>query len=173
MGFLSGLGDLVKQFSGGSAAGAPTAEQFSQLAGAVPQSSVASGLAEVFRSGETAPFAQLASQLFSHSNGTQQASVLNSLVAAVGPEVLSKVTGSSSSPLASLLAGNQAPITPDQAATIKPEDIQTLAEHAEKADPSIIDKLSELYAAHPQLIQGLGAAAVAVAAKHIMSKHEG
>ena len=53
---------------------------------------------------------------------------------------------------------------------IKPEDIQTLAEHAEKADPSIIDKLSELYAAHPQLIQGLGAAAVAIALKHITTK---
>ena len=164
-GLLSGLGDLVKQFSGGA-----TGEQLNQVAGSVPQSTVASGLAEVFRSSDTAPFAQLASQLFSNSNGTQQASVLNSLVAAVGPEVLAKVTGSSNSPLASLLAGNQAPITPEQAAAIKPEDIQTLAEHAEKADPSIIDKLSELYAAHPQLIQGLGAAAVAIALKHITTK---
>jgi hypothetical protein len=169
MGFLSGIGDLVKQFSG---EGGATSEQFAQLAGSVPQSALAGGLAEVFRSGETPPFAQLASQLFSNSNNTQQASVLNTLVAAVGPEILSKVTGSSSSPLAALLAGNQAPITPEQASAIKPEDIQTLAEHAEKADPSIIDKLSELYAAHPQLIQGLGAAAVAIAVKHIASKHE-
>jgi hypothetical protein len=164
-GLLSGLGDLVKQFSGGA-----SSEQLTQLAGSVPQSTVASGLAEVFRSPETAPFAQLASQLFSKSNGNQQASVLNTLVAAVGPEVLSKITGSSTSPLASLLAGNQAPITPEQASAIKPEDVQALAEHAEQADPSIIDKLSSLYAAHPQLIQGLGAVAVAVALKHITSK---
>jgi len=167
-GLLSGVGDLVKQFSGG---GGATGEQLTQLAGTVPESSVASSLAEVFRSPQTAPFAQLASQLFSNSNGQQQASVLNSLVAAVGPEVLAKVTGSASSPLASLLAGNQSPITPEQAAAIKPEDIQTLAEHAEQSDPSIIDKLSSLYAAHPQLIQGLGAAAVAIALKHITEKH--
>jgi len=164
-GLLSGVGDLVKQFSGA------TGEQLTQLAGTVPESSVASSLAEVFRSPQTAPFAQLASQLFSNSNGQQQASVLNSLVAAVGPEVLAKVTGSASSPLASLLAGNQSPITPEQAAAIKPEDIQTLAEHAEQSDPSIIDKLSSLYAAHPQLIQGLGAAAVVIALKHITEKH--
>lgn len=171
MGLLSGIGDLLKQVSGSSGA-AVSGEQLTALAGSVPQSTVAGSLAQVFRSGETPPFAQLASQLFSNSSGQQQASVLNSLVAAVGPEVLSKLTGSASSPLASLLAGNQAPITPEQAAAIKPEEVQTLAEHAEKADPSIIDKLSELYAAHPQLIQTLGAAAVAVAVKHIAQSHQ-
>jgi hypothetical protein len=165
-GLLSGLGDVVKQMAGGSGG-----EQLTQLAAGLPQSSVASGLAEVFRSPETAPFAQLASQLFSKSNGEQQASVLNSLVAAAGPEVLATLTGSASSPLASLLAENQTPITAEQAVAIKPEDIQTLAEHAEKADPSIVDKLSALYAAHPQLIQGLGAVAVAIAMKHITEKH--
>jgi hypothetical protein len=128
MGFMSEIGDLLKQASGG---GGATAEQFSALAGAVPESPVASGLTEVFRSGETPPFAQLASQLFSKSSGTRQASMMNSRVAAVGPEMLSKVTGSSTSPLASLLAGNQAPITP---ALVKPEDVKALAEHAEKAD---------------------------------------
>jgi len=165
-GLLSGIGDLVKQFTGGGATG----EQLTQLAGSVPQSSVASGLAEVFRSPETASFSQLTSQLFANSNGSQQASVLASLAAAAGPELLSKLTGGGSSPLASLL-GNPAAITPEAAAAVKPEDVQALAEHAEKADPSIIDKISELYSAHPQLMQGLGAAAVAIAVQHISAKH--
>ncbi|AXC11486.1 hypothetical protein ACPOL_2162 [Acidisarcina polymorpha] len=171
MGFLSGIGDLVKQFAGNSGTPA-TGEQLTQLAGAVPQSSVAGGLAEVFRSGQTPPFAQLASQLFSNSNGQQQASVLNSLITAAGPGVLAHLAGNSSSPLASLLQGNQTQITPEQAAAVKPEEVQALAEHAEKADPSIIDKLSELYAAHPQLIQSLGAAAVTIAVQHIAKSHE-
>jgi hypothetical protein len=170
MGLLSGVGDLLKQFSGEREGAADTL--LAQLAGSAPQSSVAGGLAEVFKSNQTAPFAQLASQLFSHSNGEQQASVLNTLVASVGPSVLAQLTGSSSSPLASLLAGNQAPITPEQAANVKPEEVQALAEHAEKEDPSIIDKLSQLYAAHPQLIQTLGAAAVAIAVEHISKNRE-
>ncbi len=169
MGLLGGVGDLLKNLGGENSGGA--GQLLEQLAGSAPQSAVAGGLAEVFKSDQTAPFAQLASQLFSNSDGGQKASVLNSLLAAVGPEVLTKLTGSSSSPLASLIAGNQAAITPEQAAAIPPEEVRTLAEHAEKADPSIIDKVSELYSAHPQLIQALGAAAVAVAAAHI-SKHQ-
>jgi hypothetical protein len=170
MGFLDGVGDLLKNLGGENSGNAGLLLQ--QLAGSAPQSAVAGGLAEVFKSNQTAPFAQLASQLFSNSNGQQQASVLNTLVAAVGPEVLSKLTGSASSPLAQLLSGNQAPITAEQAANVDPQEVQTLAEHAEKADPSIIDKLSELYAAHPQLIQTLGAAAVSIAAAHIAKSHQ-
>jgi hypothetical protein len=164
MGFLSGVGDLVKQFSSG---GGTDAEQ---LLGAAPQSSVASGLAEVFRSSETAPFAQQASQLFASSNGSQQANVLNALIAAAGPAVLAKLGGTS---LAGLLGGSPGTITPEQAASVDPEAVQALAEHAEKQDPSIIDKISEVYSAHPQMIQALGAAALALAASHIAKNHQG
>jgi hypothetical protein len=57
MGFLSSIGSLLQQCTG--------PEHFDQMAQAVPQSSIASGLAEAFRSGETPPFAQMAGQLFS------------------------------------------------------------------------------------------------------------
>lgn len=165
MGMLSGFGDLIKQFS--SAEGGAAAEQ---TVGSAPQSAIASGLAEVFRSSETAPFAQQASQLFANSNGTQQASVLNALLAAAGPAVLAKLGGGSS--LAGLLGSSPGTITPEQAASVNPEEVQALAEHAEKQDPSIMDRISEVYSAHPQMIQALGAAALALAAAHI-SKNQG
>jgi hypothetical protein len=165
MGFLSSLGDLAKQFSSGE--GGAGAEQ---LLSAAPQSSIASGLAEVFRSNETAPFAQQASQLFANSNGSQQANVLNALMAAAGPAVLAKLGGGSS--LAGLLGGSPGTITPEQAASVNPEEVQALAEHAEKQDPSIIDKISEVYSAHPQMIQALGAAALALAASHIAKSQQ-
>jgi hypothetical protein len=165
MGMLSGLGDLVKQFS--SAEGGAAAQQ---TVGSAPQSAIASGLAEVFRSSETAPFAQQASQLFANSNGSQQASVLNALIAAAGPTVLAKLGGGSS--LAGLLGSSPGTITPEQAASVNPEEVQALAEHAEKQDPSIMDRISEVYSAHPQMIQALGAAALALAAAHI-SKNQG
>lgn len=166
MGFLSSLGDLAKQFQSGEAGSG----QLEQLLGAAPQSAVAGGLAQVFRSGETAPFAQQASQLFAKSDGTQQASVLNTLIAAAGPAVLAKLGGGS---LAGLLGSAPGTVTPEQAAAVPPEEVQALAEHAEKQDPSIIDKLSQVYAAHPQMIQALGAAALAIAAKHISENHKG
>jgi hypothetical protein len=153
MGFLSSLGDLAKQFQSGEAGSG----QLEQLLGAAPQSAVAGGLAQVFRSGETAPF-------------TQQASVLNTLIAAAGPAVLAKLGGGS---LAGLLGSAPGTVTPEQAAAVPPEEVQALAEHAEKQDPSIIDKLSQVYAAHPQMIQALGAAALAIAAKHISENHKG
>lgn len=166
MGFLSGLGDLVKQYSSGE--GGASAEQ---VVGAAPQSAIASGLAEVFRSGETAPFAQQASQLFANSNGSQQASVLNTLLAAAGPAVLAKL--GSGSALAGLLGNAPGTVTPEQAAAVNPEEVQALAEHAEKQDPSIIDKISQVYSEHPQMIQALGAAALAIAASHIAKNHQG
>ncbi len=170
MGLFAGVGDLLKQFSGDN--GSEAGQALEKAAGAAPPSAVAGGLAEVFRSGQTPPFAQLASQLFSNSNGQQQASVLNTLLSAVGPGALGQLAGSSSSPLASLLANGEAPVTAEQAAEIKPEELQTLAEHAEKADPTIVDKLSQLYAAHPQLIQSLGAAAVSIAVQHMARSRE-
>ncbi len=56
-------------------------QHFDQVAQAVPPSTLASGLAEAFRSGQTAPFPQLASQLFANENGPQQAGGLNGLMA--------------------------------------------------------------------------------------------
>jgi hypothetical protein len=164
MGFLSSLGDMVKQFSAEN----PAAAQ--QLLGSAPQSAVAGSLAEVFRSSETAPFAEQASQLFAKSDGTQQASLLNTLIASVGPAVLSHLGGSS--PQLAALLGSGGQVTPEQAATVKPEEVQALAEHAEKEDPSVMDRLSEIYAAHPQVIQALGAAALALAAQHIAKNHQ-
>jgi hypothetical protein len=173
MSFLSGIGDLLKQYSDGThaAAGAPGVEQhFDQVAQAVPSSTLAGGLAEAFRSGDTAPFPQMAAQLFANGNSQQQAGVLNSLMAAVGPSVLAQFAGSSSnSPLAALLRSGS--VTPAETANVSPADVQALTEHAQKQDPSIIDRVSEIYAEHPTLIKSLGAAALTIAMKKISQQH--
>jgi len=172
MSFLSGIGDLLKQYSGGATSSTPAVEQhFDQVAQAVPSSTVASGLAEVFRSQQTASFPQLAAQLFANGNSQQQAGVLNGLVATLGPSVIAKFAGSApNSPLASLLqsAGS---ITPTQAATVNPADVEALTSHAQGQDPSIIDRVSAIYAQHPVLIKSLGAAALTIAMKKIADSH--
>jgi hypothetical protein len=173
MSFLSGIGDLLKQYSDSNhaAAGAPGVEQhFDQVAQAVPSSTLAGGLAEAFRSGDTAPFPQMAAQLFANGNSQQQAGVLNSLMAAVGPSMLSQFAGSSpNSPLAALLRSGS--VTPAETANVSPADVQALTEHAQKQDPSIIDRVSEIYAEHPTLIKTLGAAALTIAMKKISQQH--
>ena len=173
MSLLGGISDLLKQVSGSGAAPANAEQQFDQLAQAVPSSSVASGLAQAFRSGETPPFAQMASQLFSNGNGQQQASMLTTLMSSVGPEVLAKFTGGNpNSPLAGLLQSGQTQVSAEQAAQIDPSEVQALAQHVEQHDPSIIDRVSQVYAEHPTLIKTLGAAAMAIAVKEIAERHQ-
>jgi hypothetical protein len=173
MSFLSGIGDLLKQYSASSAtpSDSPAIEQhFDQVAHAVPSSSLASGLAEAFRSGQTAPFPQMAAQLFANGNNQQQAGVLNSLVAALGPAVISKFAGSAPNlPLAALLQSGS--VTPAQAASVSPADVEALTSHAQNQDPSIIDRVSAIYAQHPVLIKSLGAAALTIAMKKIADSH--
>jgi hypothetical protein len=173
MSFLSGIGDLFKQYSADSAtpATAPVVKQhFDQVAQAVPSSTVTSGLAEAFRSGQTASFPQMAAQLFAHGNSQQQAGVLNGLMASLGPAVIDQFAGRSpNSPLAALLQSGS--VTPAQAASVSPAEVEALTSHAQTQDPSIIDRVSAIYAQDPVLINSLGAAALTIAMKKIAEQH--
>ncbi|MCU1294899.1 MAG: hypothetical protein JWP08_3749, partial [Bryobacterales bacterium] len=57
------------------------------------------------------------------------------------------------------------------ASQVDPAEVQRLAEHAEKQDPSIVDQLSQVYAQHPTLVKSLGAAALGIAMKRIAETH--
>ena len=66
--------------------------------------------------------------------------------------------------LASILGGGgNRQVTPEEAARVPPEEIQHLANHVEKKDPSIVDRVSEMYAQQPAIVKTLGGAALAVA----------
>lgn len=172
MSFLSSIGGLLQQYAGGNAPTEKVEEHFDQVAGAVPPSSMATGLAEAFRSSDTAPFSQMASQLFSNGNGSQQASMLNTLIASAGPAVLtSLMAGGAGGVLANLLKGGQTTVTPEQASEIPPAEVQQLAEHVEKHDGSIIDKISQVYAEHPTLIKSLGIAAMGIIMNKMSQTH--
>jgi hypothetical protein len=172
MSLISGISDLLKQYAGGSApatAQGNVEQHFDQVSQAVPPSSVASGLAEAFRSQQTAPFPQMAAQLFAGGNGQQQASVLNGLATTLGPALLAKFAAGSNSPLAALLQSGS--VTPAQAATVSPADVEALTSHAAAQDPSILDRVSAIYAEHPTLIKSLGAAAMVIAMNKISQQH--
>jgi hypothetical protein len=103
--------------------------------------------------------------LFSQSNGQQRAGILTQLLSASGVNPLSAIGGQ----LGSLLKpGSQ--VTPQEAEQIPAEAVQQLAEHAQASNPSIIDQASSFYAQHPQLVQGLGAGALALIMSHMSKK---
>lgn len=164
---LSDLLSVVRQYSGASASTPPpnTQQDFAKVAQVAPQSHLAGGLAEAFRSDQTPPFPQMLGNLFGQSNGEQRAGILTQLLSSSGVNPLSAL-GDRFSGL--LKPGSQ--VTPQQAEQVPPEAVQQLAEHAQKNDPSIVDQASNFYAQHPQLVQGLGAGALALIMSHISKK---
>lgn len=111
----------------------------------------------------------MVSQLFSNSNGNQRAGLLNTLMSSgAGAGMLAQIAQSAG---LSLPSGGSAPqITPEAAARVTPEMVQQAAAQAEKHDPSIIDRVSQLYAQHPTLINMLGTAAMSMAMSHLASR---
>jgi hypothetical protein len=165
MSLLDNLGSIVDQFTRGSASDADVHAAYDQVATAVPQGTLATGLGHAFKSDQTPPFEQMVSGLYGQSDPNQKAGLLNQLLGALGP-------GGGSQLLASLglggLAGAAAGerVTPEQAQEVSPEAVQTIARQAATRDPSIMDKAAGFYAQHPTLVKAIGAGALAL----LMSK---
>lgn len=173
MSWMNEIANVLQNYSQGgqSAATDDVGHHFGQVAQAAPPAALADGLSAMFRSEQTPPFAQMIGQLFSNSNGDQRASLLNTLLASgAGAGILAQLARSAGINLPSAAGGGAAPITPETAAQISPEAVQEAAAHAERHDPSIIDRVSEIYAQHPTLVKTLGAAAMTMALSHLANR---
>lgn len=168
MAWMNEIGGLLQKYSSASAANPhpDTAQDFGRVSQTAPPSTISAGLADAFRSNETPPFAQMVAGLFGNSNGEQRAGILNQLAHSVNP---GNISGGLLGGLSGLLSSGSA-ITPQQAEQVSPEAVQHLAEHAEKQDPSAVEKASQFYSQHPTLVQGLGAGALALIMSRI-SQH--
>jgi hypothetical protein len=149
-------------------------EDFDQFVRAAPPEAVADGLSAAFRSDQTPPFPQMASQLFGRAGGPQRANILNMLLTTVGPLVVQQILarrrrGTAASGQGGVLGqilrgGSSAPqVTPQTADQLDPQDVEDIAREAEKKDPSVIDRISQVYAQQPHLVKMLGGAALAIA----------
>jgi len=175
MSWFNQVGDILQRYTGGSV---PTTSgeaqaDFAKVAEQAPQSALAGGITEAFRSSSTPPFSEMVAQLFGHSDDGQRAGILNHLIAAAGPAALS---GGLLGQLQSALGGGggggvQPAVTPEQARQVPPEAVQQLAEHAQKNDPTIVERASAFYAQHPTLVKGLGTVAVALVMRHMSKPH--
>jgi hypothetical protein len=167
MSWMSQVGNLLQQYAGGASAtpSADVHDHFDQVAKAAPQSTIASGLAAAFQSGQTAGFGPMLGTLFSNSSGEQKAGLLNQLLGSVNPATLTTMLSGAglSGVLGSLTSGGTPQITPEQAQKISPEVVQQIATHAQSSNPSVVDSVSSFYAQHSTLIKTLGGAALSVA----------
>ena len=152
-----GLLDLLQQALGGNA-NAET--QFDQVAQQAPPDQLGAGLAAAMRSPETPSFGSMVSQMFGQSSPTQQAGVLNQILAALGPAAATALAGGA---LGRMLAPGQTHVTPEQASQLSPGQVSEIAAQAEQAHPGVVDQVSQFYAQHSGLIKVLGGAALAVA----------
>lgn len=164
------LGSLLQQYAGSAnnANPAQAERDFDQVAQDAPRSALAQGVTATLRSDQTPPFSQMVGQLFSQGDSGQRTTMLNQLLAGIGPGLLSSIGGGA---LGALFHGNDntaAPqLTAEQASTLTPEQVQQIAAQAEQHNPGIVDRMGDLYAQHPQLLKGLGGAALAIALGHM------
>ncbi len=167
-----GLLDILQQYAGGT--GMPAAQtdaHFDEVARSAPRSDLGSGIAAALRSDATPPLGQIVGDLFGRADSQQRAGMLNQLVQALGPGALSGIAGGA---LGRIFGSGSAPstITPEQAAKLSPADASAIAAHAEKHDPSVIDRLGQFYAEHPTLVKSLGAAALGIVMSHMGNRRQ-
>ena len=168
MGWADAIKELIAGAAGGGTAQAPSVpnpeQTFQQAAEQAPPQVVGSGLAEAFRSNQTPSFPEMVSTLFSHSNPEQRAGLLSRLMSAAGSAALS-------GPLAGLLGTNTSgQVSPQQASQVSPQAVQQLAQHAQNANPSILEEVGSFYSQHPQVVQALGGLALSIAIQHMVRR---
>jgi hypothetical protein len=156
-----GLMDILQQYA---ARPTSTEKDFDEVVPQVPAEVVGDGLAHAFRSDATPPFGNMVSQLFGGSNPQLRAGLLNQLIRAVGPAVLAKIAGGALGRFGQAPAVTASPtVSETDAAQVSPDQVREIAEEAQKQDPGVLDRIGGFYAQHPEIVKGLGGAALAIA----------
>jgi hypothetical protein len=168
MAWMDEITEIVSRYAGVSGGSAPAPENphqdYVNIAKAAPPQVMADALSQAFRSDQTPTFPEMVSSLFRQSNPDQRAGLLNHLIGALGPAALA------SFPALRQLAGGPGggqSVTPETAGQISAEQVQQIANHAQRDNPSIVDQVSSFYAQHPNVVKALGGAAITIALRHI------
>ncbi len=142
-------------------------QHFDQVVAHAPANELGRGVAEAFRSDKTPDMGQMVGQLFGNSNGSQQAGMLNQILATLGPAAASAIAGGVLGRMMAPSAAQATPsaatqITPAQASTLSPDQVKDIVNTAGQQNPGLADQLGSYYAEHSGLIKTLGAAALAI-----------
>ena len=81
-----------------------------------------------------------------------------------GPAPAAGQAGGLGGLLGNILRGDGPPrVSPEVAEQVSTQEVEEIAREAEKKDPSVIDRISEVYAQQPELLKVLGSVALGVA----------
>ena len=134
--------------------------RFDEAAQQASPDELGAGVAEALRSDQTPPMGDMVSQLFGRSSSTEQAGLLNQILATLGPAVAGALGGGA---LGRVLRPGQTEVTPEDAAKVSPRDVSDIVTQAEKERPEVVDQLGRFYAQHSGLIKTLGSTALLIA----------
>ena len=155
---------LLSQYASGAVPHGDAGTHFQQVSQSVDADTLAHGISTALRSDQTPPFAQIVSQLFSAGSGDQKVAMLNTLLSSVSPDQRAALAAL----VPGLAAGSS--VTPAQAAAVTPSALQSVVQRVEQHDGGIVEKMSAVYAAHPTLVQTMGATAMMIAMRAIASR---
>ena len=158
------LGNLLQKYLNvpSDQSNADVASHYDEIAQHASPQIMGQGIADALRSDQTPSLGEMVSGMFTRANPQQQAGMLNQILGSVNPGVLGSLGGVLGG-LASQVGGGHVQITPQQASELSPQQVQDLANHAEKQSPGVFDKLGDFYAQHPDLVKTLGSAALTIA----------
>jgi hypothetical protein len=115
------------------------ADHFGQVVQDAPPEVVSEGLADAFRAEQTPPFQDMVAQLFEHSDRRQRAGLLN------------EIDGSRVA----------------EADALQPRQVSEMARRAAEHNPGVIERVSQFYARHPDLVRNLGSMALSIALRNM------
>jgi hypothetical protein len=152
------LSDLLRDAGGDNITDVDA--RFDEVAQQASPDELGAGVAEALRSDQTPPMGEMVSQLFGRSSSSQQAGLLNQILAALGPVVAGALANGA---LGRILRPGQTEVTPEQAKQVSPRDVTEIVNNAEKQRPEVADELGRFYAQHSGLIKTLGSTALLIA----------
>ena len=137
-------------------------DDFDAVANEASPDILSEGLEDAFNSDATPPFEQMVGQLYERSDPDMRAGVLNEILGSLGGGAAGGLAGGA---LGGILRrmGSRNRLSPDDARDIPAREIEGAAREAAQQNPSLVQRLSRFYAQHPQLVQTLGQAAIAIA----------
>ena len=154
-----GIMDILRQYAERPT---DTHTDFDEVVRDVPKDVLGAGLAQAMRSDQTPAIGDLTSRLFGQSDPNQRAGLLGQLIRSLGPGLLSSIAGGALARFGQGAAA-QAQVSADEAVSVTSEQVREIADEAAKKDPSLPDRIGELYAQHPEVFKVLGGSVLAIA----------
>ena len=130
-------------------------EDFSSVVEAAPVPAIARGLETAFRASETPPLPQMVAELFSRSDASQRAGILNLLVDDLTPSAVRTVLGQERLGSLAELLGRDRYLSAAEAEHISAEIARELVAAAARRDYGIVEKITGFYADYPRLLRAL------------------